>query len=74
MWSTSDACACRARRRPGRRGMRRGRLKIAGLLLLPAAVACLTPGCATEAESDLPWASPEPWEGTIPLPSRMMRE
>jgi len=54
--------------------MCRGRLRIAGLLLLPAAAACLTPGCATEAEGDLPWASPEPWEGTIPLPSRMMRE
>lgn len=39
-----------------------------GLLM----VAALISGCVATNDSDQPWTTQEPWEGTIPLPSGMM--
>lgn len=36
------------------------------LLLLLAAIALS--GCATSADSDLPWNTPQPWEGSPTIP------
>ena len=44
---------------------------LAGLLL----GALLAAGCATtEGDGDMPWSTPEPWEGTVPLPPGMFQE
>jgi hypothetical protein len=36
------------------------------LLILLAAIA--VSGCATNADSDLPWNTPQPWEGSPTIP------
>jgi hypothetical protein len=42
-------------------------IRIVGLLA--SVLVCLLAGaCATQHESDLPWATPESWEGTVGLP------
>jgi hypothetical protein len=43
---------------------------VLALLLALALQGCLT----READGDMPWATPQPWEGSVPLPSGMMRE
>ena len=56
---------CRERRGDG---ARRG-------LLEPAVLAALgLQGCATEDESVMPWASPQPGEGGVILPGSLMRQ
>jgi hypothetical protein len=47
---------------------------VAGLLL--AAAALSLSGCAStdpDRESDLPWATPQPWEGVPAIPGMDMR-
>lgn len=42
---------------------------IAGILF-----ACWFQGCATEADGVMPWSTPLPGEGSVPLPSGFRRE
>ena len=44
------------------------RLRARVLAILTVAGALAAGGCATTTESDIPWNSPQPWEGTILLP------
>ncbi len=47
-------------------------LVILGLALLLTLL--ITAGCMSENpnETDMPWAAPSPWEGTMPLPGGFM--
>ena len=47
-----------------------GGLGVLAVILL----ALLVQGCATEADGVMPWATPLPGEGSIPLPSSFSRE
>jgi hypothetical protein len=52
----------------------RGRLFAAAAAFL-LALACLAlQGCVTNDETNMPWAAPAPGEGTMPLPSSLLRE
>ena len=53
------------------KGASRSLALLLGLMLLGC---WLLQGCATEAEGVQPWATPHPGEGSIPLPSSMMRQ
>ena len=69
MWSTSKA------RRGAENPAARSRARRAAPWLALAALGLLAAGCLTgHADSDQPWATREPWEGTIPLPSGMLRD
>ena len=47
----------------------RGALSSLMLAIAAAALCFVTAGCATtENESDMPWATPEPWEGSPYIP------
>ncbi|MDD5704696.1 MAG: hypothetical protein PHR35_02140 [Kiritimatiellae bacterium] len=61
---------CAARTATGRRPA----IVWIGASLMALALAMLVQGCATEANGDMPWSTPQPWEGSVPLPSGMMRE
>ncbi len=42
---------------------------------LVIALACMAlQGCVTNDNTLMPWASPAPGEGTVPLPSSLLRE
>lgn len=47
-------------------------LGLAGLIL----ATLLAAGCMTDspADTDIPWAAPAGWEGTMPLPSSYMNQ
>jgi hypothetical protein len=38
------------------------------VLLVMAVGLCLAGGCATENDSDMPWNTPQPWEGAPGIP------
>lgn len=44
------------------------RLRVVLRLLLPVLCSLLLASCATHHETDLPWATPASWEGTMSLP------
>jgi hypothetical protein len=44
-------------------------MRIAAMLIVLLVGACLlTTGCATTDEGDMPWASPQSWEGSPFIP------
>ncbi len=53
-----------------RGGVLNGFLGVFAVILL----ALFAQGCATEADGVMPWATPLPGEGSIPLPSSFSRE
>ena len=47
----------------------------AAAFALAFALACLAlGGCVTNDDTLMPWASPAPGEGTVPIPSSLLRE
>ena len=54
--------------------VKRGRLFGAVAALVIALVCLALQGCVTNDETNMPWAAPAPGEGTMPLPSSLLRE
>ncbi len=53
----------------------KGNSPIAAAALLALALLCLAlQGCVTNDDTLMPWAAPAPGEGTVPLPSSLLRE
>lgn len=63
MWSSSDDSRAR-------RMLRRASLLALGIAALIGAGGCMS---HRPNETDMPWAAPAPWEGTMPLPSGFMQ-
>ena len=51
----------------------RGRLVAAAFAFAMALVCLALQGCVTNDDTLMPWASPAPGEGTVPLPSSLLR-
>ena len=51
-----------------------GRLFAAAVFLLLALLGIAIGGCVTNDDTLMPWASPAPGEGNVPLPSSLLRE
>jgi hypothetical protein len=59
------ACGGKAERAESQRmNLRRGPLALAAAALLMTFLS----GCATNATSDMPWNTPQPWEGSPSIP------
>lgn len=52
----------------------RNRCLTAAVLVVFTLLCIALEGCVTNDDSLMPWASPAPGEGTIPLPSSLLRE
>ena len=49
--------------------------RLASVFALALALVCLAlGGCVTNDDTLMPWASPAPGEGTVPIPSSLLRE